>query len=91
MANLNFIYFVGSASRENAFSPGNQFNESGYWDFVVNLAAETKLNQSQAVYEHGTIPLSVGCAKLAAKYEVKRYIELSDGHCYSAKKVKTCI
>lgn len=66
---------------------GNQNNGPGCWDFVINLAAETKLNQTQAVYEQGTIPLSVGCAELAAKYEVKRYIEMSDSHCYSAKKV----
>jgi hypothetical protein len=57
------------------------------WDFVINLAAETKHNQTRAVYEQGTVPLSVGCAELAAKHKVKRYVELSDSHLYSGKKV----
>ena len=80
----NFSFAI--ASRENAFSSEDD-NGITLWDFVVNLAAETKPNQTHAVYEQGIVPLSVGCAELAAKCKVKRYVELSDSHCYSAKKV----
>lgn len=76
-------------SRENAFSLDDQRDVKGGWDYVINLAAETKLNQTRTVYEQGIVPLSVGCAELAAKHQVKRYIELSDSHCYSAKKVNS--
>ena len=69
-----------TGSRENVFN-GEE------WDYVVNLAAETKPNQTKEVYHQGTVPLSVGCAQLAAKSGAKRYIELSTSHCYSAKKV----
>lgn len=65
----------------------NEVNDFGTWDYVINLAAETKPNQAFPVYHQGIVPLSVGCAELAAKHKVKRYIELSDSHCYSAKKV----
>ena len=88
---INFYLFVlifFEGSRENAYSTAGDNNDPGSgWDFVINLAAETKPNQTRAVYEQGTVPLSVGCAELAAKYKVKRYIELSDSHCYLAKKV----
>lgn len=57
------------------------------WDYIINLAAETKPNQTQPVYHQGIVPLSVGCAELAAKLKVKRFLELSDGRCYNAKKV----
>ncbi|XP_057366632.1 dTDP-glucose 4,6-dehydratase-like isoform X2 [Daphnia carinata] len=76
---------LNTVSRENAFSTDDN-NKSAYWDFVINLAAETKHNQTRAVYEQGTVPLSVGCAALAAKHQVKRYVEMSDSHCYSGKK-----
>ena len=69
-------------SRENAFA----MNDAA-WDYVINLAAETKPNQADSVYHQGTVPLSVGCAELAAKLKVKRFVELSDGHLKTSKKV----
>ena len=54
---------------------------------MINLAAETKPNQSFAVYQQGIVPLSLGCAELASRLRVKKYIEVSDGHCYHTKKV----
>ncbi|XP_046654469.1 uncharacterized protein LOC124348262 [Daphnia pulicaria] len=76
---------LNTVSRENAFATDDN-NMVADWDFVINLAAETKHNQTHAVYEQGTVPLSVGCAELAAKHKVKRYVELSDSHLYSGKK-----
>nr|CAH0111561.1 unnamed protein product [Daphnia galeata] len=76
---------LNTVSRENAFYT-DENNKAANWDFVINLAAETKHNQTRAVYEQGTVPLSIGCAELAAKHKVKRYVELSDSHLYSGKK-----
>lgn len=81
---ISYIIFPGS--REQAFS---QDDTSNKWDYVINLAAETKPNQTKEVYRQGTVPLSFGCAELAAKQGVKRYVEMSTSHCYSAKKVTT--
>ncbi len=87
---LSFLFLFFKGSREHAYSTAANGDNDGpvaAWDFVINLAAETKPNQTRAVYEQGTVPLSVGCGELAAKHRVKRYIELSDNHCYLAKKV----
>ena len=82
---LNLInMLIHQGSRELAFSLDD---EASKWDYVINLAAETKPNQTKEVYRQGTVPLSVGCAELAAKQGVKRFVEISTSHCYSAKKV----
>ncbi len=75
----------------SAVSRGNAFAlEVGNWDFVINLAAETKPNQTEEVYHHGIVPLSLCCAQLAASLKVGRFIELSDGRIKtSPKKVVT--
>jgi len=75
------------------FSPGSRENalkSDENWDFIINLAAETKPNQTQAVYHQGIVPLSLGCAELASKLRVKKFIEVSDSHCYHTKKVHQC-
>jgi len=72
---------LNPGSRENALKSDEN------WDFIINLAAETKSNQSYAVYEQGIVPLSLGCAELASKLRVKKYVEVSDSHCYKTKKV----
>jgi len=72
---------LNSSSRENALKSDEN------WDFIINLAAETKPNQTQAVYHQGIVPLSLGCAELASKLRVKKFIEVSDSHCYHTKKV----
>jgi len=73
---------LNPGSRENAL----QCDAEG-WDFIINLAAEAKPNQSQMVYQQGIVPLSLGCAELASRLGVKKYVEVSDSHCYNAKKV----
>jgi len=66
-----------TGSIEKCFDDGaNQFN------IVINLAAETKLSQSDAVYEEKILNCSVKCATEAAKRKVEKYIEVSDSHVY---------
>uniref|UniRef100_A0A1E1XVL9 Putative c-3 sterol dehydrogenase/3-beta-hydroxysteroid dehydrogenase n=1 Tax=Amblyomma sculptum TaxID=1581419 RepID=A0A1E1XVL9_AMBSC len=55
----------------------------GPFDFVINLAAETKINLPDCVYEEGILKLSRNCVKEAHEHHPKRYIELSTGHMYA--------
>ncbi|XP_045184005.2 uncharacterized protein LOC123542289 [Mercenaria mercenaria] len=61
-------------------------DETGDFDYVVNLAAETKYGQSDSVYKEGIVKLSMNCAREAEKRKVKMYIEMSSGQMYSSEK-----
>jgi len=53
------------------------------WDFVINLAGETKYGQTKEVYKEAIKDVSVNCAKQAAKSGAKRYIEVSTAQIYA--------
>ncbi|CAG2167442.1 unnamed protein product [Oppiella nova] len=53
------------------------FEDDIGFDFVINLASETRCGHSDAVYEEGVYKLSINCAKEAAKQRVKRFVEIS--------------
>lgn len=72
---------VNPASVEKVFA-----DEGRTWDFVFNLAAETKYGQPEAVYEEKVYTLSLNCAKEAAKRGVKVFIEASTGQVYDGEK-----
>lgn len=58
------------------------------FDYVINCAGETRYKLTDAVYNDGIHNLSVSCAKLAAKNNVKRFIEISSGCMASNSKVR---
>lgn len=63
------------------------------FDFVINCAAETKLGQSDAVYEDGILKLTRNCACESAKHGIRRYIEVSTAQMLSSDKkpfVESC-
>ncbi|KJE89679.1 NAD-dependent epimerase/dehydratase [Capsaspora owczarzaki ATCC 30864] len=71
----------------NAASTANAFDNAGAsFDFVINLAAETKYGQTEKIYEEKVLSLSVCVAKEAAKRGVKRFIEVSTAQVYSSDK-----
>ncbi|XP_070535589.1 uncharacterized protein [Ptychodera flava] len=72
---------INQASVEKCFH-----DDEGYFDIVINLAAETKYGQSEPVYKDGIVKLSLNCAKEAAKRKVKLFVEVSTGQVYSADK-----
>lgn len=72
---------INPASVAGAFT-----DPDGEYDLVVNLAAETKYGQSDAVYQEGTVNLSMNCAREAAKHNVRMFVELSTGQVYAADK-----
>ncbi|KAJ3021728.1 hypothetical protein HKX48_007897 [Thoreauomyces humboldtii] len=56
------------------------------FDYVINLAAETKYGQSDEVYDERTFQLSVAVAKEAAKRKVKVFLEVSTAQVYESDK-----
>jgi len=60
--------------------------DDGPWDFVFNLAGETKYSQTEEVYKENILDVSVTCAKGAAAAGVKRFIEVSTAQVYDAGK-----
>jgi len=65
------------------------FDETeGKWDYVFNLAGETKYSQTDAVYKENVFDVAVKCATIAAKHGVKRFIEVSTAQVYDGEKPK---
>jgi len=63
------------------------FEDGGLqFDYVINLAGETKYSQTDEVYKENIIDVSVTCANAAAKRGVKRFIEFSTAQVYDAGK-----
>jgi len=56
------------------------------FDFVFNLAGETKYSQTELVYKENIIDVSTTCAKGAAKRGVRRFIEVSTAQIYEGGK-----
>ncbi len=67
---------------EKAFATDNG---KGF-DYVFNLAAETKYGQSAEVYEEKVYQLSLLVGKEAAKRNVKVFVEASTAQVYDADK-----
>jgi len=61
-------------------------SSEGAWDFVFNLAGETKYSQTDEVYKENIIDVSTTCGAAAAKAGVKRFIEVSTAQVYDADK-----
>lgn len=58
----------------------------GPWDYVINLAGETKYSQTPAVYKENINDVTTTCAKAAAAAGVKRFIEVSTAQVYASDK-----
>jgi dTDP-4-dehydrorhamnose reductase len=71
-----------AASCASALEPG----EGAAWGLVVNCAGETRVGQTEAVYEEGIVTLSTNVAKRCAALKA-RLVEISSGHMYSSDKV----
>lgn len=49
------------------------------FDYAINCAGETRFNLPDSVYEEGILKLSINCANAAAKFGIKRYVQVSSG------------
>ncbi|KAK3752249.1 hypothetical protein RRG08_064270 [Elysia crispata] len=61
-------------------------DDEGEFDFVINLAAETKYGLAEPVYKEGIEQLSLNCAEVASRHGVKKFIEVSTAQVYSGDK-----
>lgn len=73
-----FFSFNYPGSCENAFE--------GSFDYAINCAGETRVDLPDAIYDEGIFKLSMNCARAAAKYGVRRYVEVSSGQLTSNHK-----
>lgn len=61
------------------------FSDSIVFDFVFNLAAETRFGQDDSLYESRCTKLSQFCATAALEFGCRRYLELSTSLVYEAQ------
>eukprot|EP01087_Luapelamoeba_hula_P011927 TRINITY_DN330_c0_g1_i1.p1 TRINITY_DN330_c0_g1~~TRINITY_DN330_c0_g1_i1.p1 ORF type:complete len:396 (-),score=64.61 TRINITY_DN330_c0_g1_i1:84-1193(-) len=61
-------------------------DDGGHFNYVFNLAAETKYSQTDEVYREKVFDLSVRCATEAVKQGVDRFVEVSTCQIYEASK-----
>jgi nucleoside-diphosphate-sugar epimerase len=54
------------------------------WDYVFNLAAETKYGQTEEVYKEKVLDVLKKCTDEAQKIKVKKWIEVSTAQVYDA-------
>jgi len=59
-------------------------DEGASFDYVFNLAGETKYSQDDAIYQENIIDVSVRCGTEAAKRGVKKFIEVSTAQVYDS-------
>jgi nucleoside-diphosphate-sugar epimerase len=69
-------------SRQNTIE--KIFDDEAPFDYVINLAGETKYSQGDAVYQENIITLSKVAATEAAKRKVKVFIEVSTAQVYDS-------
>ncbi|CAK4074816.1 unnamed protein product [Aphanomyces euteiches] len=65
---------------DRAFNP-----ECGPYDYVFNLAGETKCSQAESVYSSKCRDLSVKCGKKALESNVKMFVEVSTAFVYKSQ------
>jgi len=73
-------------AREQTVKPKVFEAAGGKWDYVINCCGASKYSQDQSVYNENTIDTLKTCAKLAAEYKVKRFVEISGSQMYDSTK-----
>jgi len=70
----------------SAASIAKAFTVEGGFDYVFNLACETKYGQTPEVYKEKVLDVAVKCLAEAKKQKVKKWIEVSTAQVYAAGK-----
>jgi len=79
------IFAKANFMQKNLVSPqsiASIWDNGVEFDYVINLAAETKYGHNDEVYAERVEHLSLACAAEAAKHKVKRFIEVSTAQVY---------
>jgi len=74
----------GNLNREDSIE--KMFSGDKKFKIVFNLAAETKLSQTDEVYKEKVYDLSIMVAKAAVKHGAERFVEVSTAQIYEPKK-----
>lgn len=74
----------GSIKRAYTDPCDGKFAEGETFDFVFNLAAETKFGQTPEVYNEKVLDLSLKVAKAAVAHKAKKFVEVSTGQVYAS-------
>jgi len=74
--------FQVNLSRPNTI--GKVFEDDAPFDYVFNVAGETKYSQADAVYQENIIDVSTTSGTEAAKRGVKKFIEVSTAQVYDS-------
>ncbi|KAG0007057.1 hypothetical protein BGZ65_010259 [Modicella reniformis] len=79
-------YMQGNLSNPASIEKCFTRADGSSFDYVINLAAETKFSQAKEIYEERIQRLSVLCAKEALKRNVKVFVQVSTGDIYEGSK-----
>jgi len=79
-------YKQGNLTNLTAINKCFTIEGGGKFNFVFNLAAETKYGQTEEVYNEKIFDLSTRCASEAVKQGVDRFIEVSTAQVYESEK-----
>jgi len=60
------------------------FDEHGPFDYVINLAAETRFDLGEESHKRNTLLAANVCGTLSAEYKVKKFIHLSTAFVYTS-------
>lgn len=83
----NPIVEYKQANLNNPAHIGRAFDDAdGNWNYVINLAAETRYGQDENQYKQMCLNVSVSCAKEAQQRGVDRFIEVSTAQVYEPGK-----
>jgi len=69
-------------SRANTITKA--FDDDAPFDYVINLAAETKYSQEDAVYQEYVVDVASTCGNEAAKRGIKHFVEISTAQVYDS-------
>ncbi|KYQ90749.1 NAD-dependent epimerase/dehydratase family protein [Tieghemostelium lacteum] len=85
-ANPQVEYMQGNLTSSVSITKVFTLEGGKKFNYVFNLAAETKYGQTDAVYNEKVFDVSLKCATEAAKVGVDKFIEVSTAQIYDANK-----
>jgi len=79
------LFEKANFSQKNLVNPAaiaTLWDDGKKYDYVINLAAETKYGHNDEVYKERVHHLSMACAREAVKHNIKKFIEVSTAQVY---------
>ncbi|KAF9423767.1 hypothetical protein BGZ76_003614 [Entomortierella beljakovae] len=77
-------FLQGNLSNQASVEKCFTRSDGSSFDYVINLAAETKFSQPDEIYDDRIYKLSITCAKEAVKRNAKVFVQFSTGDIYES-------